>query len=187
MIFDEAYFNGAGYKRYYNFLHFTKRANWIKDNLSGKILEVGCAHGYLIYELDKVDVHIAGVDKSEYVGNQLVPSVASRVTIADITRVVIPDGYYDWIISWNTLDCLDNEAHAIKVAEKLNESKNQLHVLCMSGQNYKDDGYFIKDISYWRNLLPKAYLVCHECGTVYVPEGYRALSQIPLSWEKVSD
>ena len=189
LTFGEDYFtvNEEGMKGYKNLSHFKKRAVWVKENLSGNILEVGCAFGFLIYELDKLGVSIYGVDKSEYAGTQLAPEIANRVSIIDVKEMRISQDYYDWIISWNLLDCLDNEAHAQDVAYTLNTGKNQLHIVCMSGKKYTEQGYFIRGYDYWRELLPDAYLVCWECGKVYTPTGKPELNKIPFSGNRVSD
>ena len=182
MIFDEEYFSSVGYTKYRNFPHFRERAKWIKANLVGSILEVGCAYGYLLYELHKIGVTAVGVDISSYVGTQLLPEISDRVLITDIADVVIEEKY-DWIVSWNVLDCLDDDQHAIQVAGVLNKgSVDQLHIIqmCERENNYTDQGYFIRDYNYWRSLLPSAYLVSMTPQLVYVPRGKPRLSQIPL-------
>ena len=191
MVFDETYFTDGtrGYKNYQNYPHFAQRALWIKNNLSGSILEVGCAYGYLMAELKALGITIEGVDKSKYIKFHLLTNIAGHVTIADISDVVLIEGQYDWITSWNTLDCLDNEDHAIAVAEVLNTAKNQLHILSMGEKRskYTDMGYFIRDILFWRKLLPNAVLVCSECKAVYNPITFK-FSHIPLHTGKgVSD
>lgn len=187
--FDESYFTtkDEGMKGYRNFPHFKERALWVQANLSGSILEVGCAFGFLIYELDKLGVSIYGVDKSEYAGTQLAPEIANRVSIVDVMDMMIGQDHYDWIISWNLLDCLDDDEHAKNVSYTLNMGGSQLHVVCMSGQRYTDQGYFIRDYNYWRNLFPDAYLVDHETRTMYVPDGKELLSEVPLVKNLVSD
>lgn len=190
LAFDEDYFNASetGYKEYRNFPHFRQRAEWVRENLSGEILEVGCAYGYMMFELNQLGMIITGVDKSIYATNRVDDLIANKVVTADVKDIIV-SGQYDWMISWNTLDCLDDEDHAVAVAAVLNTAKNQLHVLCMSEVQgrYTKLNYFIRDVSFWRNLLPNAILVCVECKKVYNPTALE-ISKVPLHTAKgVSD
>lgn len=188
MIFDEKYFKGDGYGDYINYPHFHQRAQWILQNLSGDILEIGCAHGYLMKELQTLGVIIDGVDKSSYVDSKSVVEVKGNILIADIKDVFLATNQYDWIISWNVLDCLD-DVSAQEIADILNSGGvNQLHVVLMSEKNndYTKQGYFIRDYDYWRGLLPNAILVRYEDGKVFNPTGEN-FSKIPLCWGEVSE
>jgi len=175
--FDESYFttNENGMRKYKNFPHFKDRALWIKDNLSGGILEIGCAYGFLIEELNKLGIMIGGIDISEYAISQANTSIKDQVKVSSASVII---NYYDWIISWNVLDCLQSDEHAFQIAQSLNShAKNQLHILCMSGKDYIKQGYFVRDYSYWRKLLPNAHLICYKCGTNYSD----LFSKVPLS------
>ena len=70
----------------------------------------------------------------------------------------------------------------------MNVTHKQIHIICtdnhdLQSEQYSKDGYFIKPMSYWINLLPKAILVDYHTGTVYNKE----LLKIPLSWDKISE
>ena len=189
MDFDATYFNGeSGYKQYQNYPHFVARALWVSNNLQGKILELGSAYGYLLEELFNIDesIYIRGVDKSAFAKSQADLSIKDKIYTVDIANADIQT-QYDWIISWNVLDCLDSKAHAIVVANTLNSTRaNQLHVLSMEGDKYRELGYFIHDYTYWRSLLPNAILICAECNKVYNPTEFK-FSQIPLHSGKVTE
>lgn len=184
LTFDEDYFiNGIGYRNYSNYPHFKQRAEWIRDNLSGSILEVGCAAGYLIFEAYKLGIAISGIDKSKYIVDQSPSEIVSQIVLGDVVNID-SELHFDWIISWNLLDCLDDDIHAENVADVLNSiGSNQLHVLCMSGQKYADEGYLIRDYVYWHGLLPEAHLVSFENKKVY----NSSFSKIPLCWGQVTE
>ena len=173
ITFNERYFNddrGIGYRPYRNYPHILDRAIWIRDNLSGSILEIGSAYGFLIFELDKLGIEIDGIDISSYAVSQADKSIASRLKIGDVKDAPYSSNQYDWIVSWNVLDCLNDERHAQDVASVLNDAgENQLHVLTMGkyAQKYTDLGYFQRDYTYWRSLFPDATLICSDCRTVY--------------------
>lgn len=186
MSFNETFWNGDnGYGgSYKKFPHFQARARWIKDNLSGSILEVGCAHGYLLEELGALGVTAYGVDISAYAVNQKDP--ASDIFIGDLALIDWATRF-DWVVSWNVLDCLQSDDHAKRSADTLNTiSGDQLHIICMSGNHYTDQGYFIRDYSFWRSLLPSAILIDYETRKIFNPT-QKIFVKIPLCWGLVSD
>lgn len=189
IIYNKEFFNdGVGYQKYKNYSHFSQRADWIKSNLKGKILEIGCAFGFLIEELNSMGIQIEGIDKSEYATSQINESISNKIITKDIADHIFLTNEYDWIISWNTLDCLDDEIHAENIASILNKgTKNQLHIISMhespNSLSYIRDGYFLKTSKYWRNLFPNAILVCSECKKIYNPTTFD-FSKIPLHFKK---
>ncbi len=189
ITFNEEFFNGdIGYQEYKNYPHFHDRAFWIKSNLSGRILEIGSAHGFLIEELNSMGMQIEGIEKSEYAVSQVDSSINNKIITKDVVDHTFLTDEYDWIISWNTLDCLDDDTHAENVASILNKgAKNQLHIISMhespNSPSYIRDGYFMKTSKYWRNLFPDAILVCSECRKVYNPTSFD-FSKIPLHFRK---
>lgn len=128
-----------------------------------------------------------GIDNSSYADSKVDTNVKARFEKIDVKDYSVVTKF-DWCVSWNVLDCLLDETDAIAVTTKIKTfAINQLHIICMSGQRYTDQGYFIKDYAYWRALLPDAYLVDYETKTVYIPDGERVLSAIPLNWGMVTD
>jgi cyclopropane fatty-acyl-phospholipid synthase-like methyltransferase len=182
--FNESYFNDPdeGYREYQNYPHFNQRATWIKNNLTGNLLEVGCGYGYLLHELTLQGVECFGIDSSPHVDTKVSNDLKARYEKIDIKdySVGVP---YDWCVSWNVLDCLKDEIDAQTIATKLKQfATSQLHVICMEGTHFTKQGYFIRSYEYWRNLLPNAYLVDYDAKIVHVPTGERKLSDIPLCW-----
>lgn len=188
IAFDSNYYNeGVGYNNYRDFPHFAQRANWLNKNLSGSIFEIGCGYGYLLHHLTLLNKENFGIDNSIYAETKVDSEVLAKFERIDIKdySVGVP---YDWCVSWNVLDCLKDDDDAVNITTKINTfANNQLHIICMSKQSYIDQGYFIRDYAYWRNLLPNAYLVDYETSIVYVPNGFRELSEIPLGWGSVSN
>lgn len=187
MQFDEDYFNGLGYSQYQDYPHFALRADWINKNLSGNILEIGCGYGFLLYHLSLQGKENFGIDNSSYVETKVDTNIKAKFQRIDIKDYSIGTKF-GWCVSWNVLDCLIDETDAIAVTTKLKTfAINQLHIVCMSGQNFIDQSYFIRDIIYWRTLLPDAYLVDYQTKKVYIPDGQQTLSAIPLCWGMVTD
>lgn len=184
--FDTDYFNKEGYSNYQNYPHFKQRATWVKNNLTGTLLEIGCAYGYLLHELTLQGVECYGIDSSPYVETKVDSELLAKYEKVDIKDYTIGVPY-DWCVSWNVLDCLKDELDAQTVATKLKTfATNQLHVICISGYNYTRQGYFIRPYEFWRNLLPDAYLVDYGNRIVHVPSDEKQLSNIPLCWGNVT-
>lgn len=179
--FDEDYFTSKGMSNYRNYPHFRDRAIWIKNNLSGSILEIGCAFGFFIAELKKLGIIAYGIDSSTYALSQVPLEIVTQVSLLDILDL---ETHYDWIISWNVLDCLQSEAHALQRAQILKTyANNQLHVIQTDGsEDYTKQGYFIRDYDYWRILLPNASII-EQMGFVHSSFNF---SKIPLSFGSVS-
>lgn len=167
---------------YQNFPHFKDRAVWIKDNLSGSILEIGCAFGFLIYELNKLGVTAYGLDQSSYALSQAPSEIIDQLALGLIKDL---NTNYDWIISWNVLDCLKDESDALQVAQILTTyATNQLHIIQTDGEeDYTKQGYFIREYDYWRTLLPDAHII-EEMGFVHSSLSF---SKIPLSFGSRSE
>lgn len=187
IIFNEKYFNEDGYSNYKDYLHFVQRAKWINTNLSGNILEIGCGYGYLLHHLNLLGKENFGIDGSIYVESKVDTDIKAKFEKIDIKDYSV-EVKFGWCVSWNVLDCLVDEVDAIAITTKIKTfATNQFHVICMSGKHFTEQGYFIRDYAFWRNLLPDAYLIDYGKRIVYVPNGRKKLSNIPLCWGMVSD
>jgi len=209
MEFNEAYFNNGdtGYDDYKDYPHFLERAQWIRDfyNLNKfkkNILIAGCAYGFTVKHLQSFvgfDDNTFGVESSFYCQSIQDPTI---VNLSDYdlnnSSWVIPN-FFDMICSWNVLDCLASETDAETIVGLMNTSKAlQIHIICCTediknAQNYIGDGYFIKPLSYWQNLITVdgSIIVEYETRNVYVLDGstwvLTTALNIPLSWGLMSN
>ena len=111
--FGKEYFDGDrlyGYGGYnYHPKFWTKTAQRIRDyyglGSGARILDVGCAKGYLLYDLKRQfpQIKIAGVDISEYAVKNAHPEVRSHIKIADAVNLPFPDKSFDLVVSINTV------------------------------------------------------------------------------------
>jgi len=183
--FKEEYFttDENGMRNYKNYPHFLGRAVYIRDALkpSKGVVVLGGAIGYTNKYLDNFSINNINFDTSIYCYNNKV----CKNFETDVTK--IKWNTYDWIISWNVLDCL-NDNNVDVICNALNNfNDEQLHIICCDGHigsdRFKKSGYFIKTHEYWIEKLPKANLVCYDCretiqGTVI---------KVPLSGKLVSE
>lgn len=98
-----------------------------KNDLSGKrILDIGCASGYLARELKRQDNFVAGIDISEKFADQLKKEI-DYFSVLDVERGEWPDDFlknkFDLIISAELLEHLfDQDNFLIRLKELLKPS-----------------------------------------------------------------
>jgi len=171
MIFDKKFFTEE-IKGHIDHPHFFQRAEWIQEYIKedSTVYILGCGFGHLVSQLNCMGIFTYGVEISEYAYKNRVSEYVLHES-AEIS-IIGSDAY---VFSWNLLDCL-NEETAQKLAENLKHIKNQIHVVCCSG-DYK--GYFIKPIEYWEKLFPNAIIIDYEKP--------KSELHFPTSWGRVSE
>lgn len=159
--YDGSYFDGklhpmqhnAGYSIYrrwhYNDteLFADRAAGFVnKLSLSGKkVLEVGCAKGFVVEALADAGVDAYGIDVSDYcistcdgfsgktdaAAKIRRPDLADRFILGDIRTALasFPDNEFDALISLNFLVCIPEEDLPLLVSEMNRVSKFQAHVV----------------------------------------------------------
>jgi 2-polyprenyl-3-methyl-5-hydroxy-6-metoxy-1,4-benzoquinol methylase len=69
------------------------------------LLEVGCSQGHLLEQASE-HFQVEGIDISEYAISSVSSSIRSRVTVADIEQVDLPEGRYDVVVAFNIFEHL---------------------------------------------------------------------------------
>jgi 2-polyprenyl-3-methyl-5-hydroxy-6-metoxy-1,4-benzoquinol methylase len=129
--FGFEYFDGDriyGYGGYqYDKKYWQKTAQYlldyyeIKDGM--KILDIGCAKGFLLYEIQKINPSIAiyGVDISEYAIENAKEEVKENIVKGSADTLIFGDNFFDLIISVNSIDHLDQDRckKALKEIERV--------------------------------------------------------------------
>ena len=125
-----------------------------------KILDIGCGKGYLLYDFLKVvpEAEIYGIDISSYAIQNSKPEVRDRLHFGSATNLPWPDGYFDLVISINTLHCL----HAYELSDALKEMQRV----------GKGNKYLC--VESWRNQSEKANLLYWQvsCEAFNTPEAW---------------
>lgn len=137
--FGQEYFDGPreqGYGGYYYDGRWIPVAHDIINhfNLSPgmKILDVGCAKGFLCKDLKSVcpGLKVYGIDISEYAISMAHPEVKDNIHVADARSIPYPDNFFDSVISINTIhnlnrfDCI----LALKEIQRLSSGKSYIQV-----------------------------------------------------------
>lgn len=92
-----------------------------------KILDVGCAKGFLLHDLQTAlpGVDIYGIDISDYAIENAIETVRNRVQVGDARKLYFNDGYFDLVISINTIHNLNLEdcAEALREIQRVSGGK----------------------------------------------------------------
>lgn len=97
-----------------------------------RILDVGCAKGFLVKDLMKVcpGLEVFGLDISEYALMHCEPEVVGRLHLGNAMKLPFPDRSFQAVISLNTIHNLEraDAAMAIREMERLAPGKGFIQV-----------------------------------------------------------
>jgi len=88
-------------------------------NNSSVVLDVGCAKGFFLYDLQQElpGISINGVDISEYAIENAKSEVKEYLQVANATKLPFQDNSFDFVMSINTVHNLNREECAISLQE----------------------------------------------------------------------
>lgn len=115
-LYDVEYFKDT----YETYKKWHVKADFINKTFSPKnFLDVGCAEGWIVSELKKLNVNAYGIDGSLYALSKVEQSVKERVFQVNLNdgKIPFPDGYFDTIFSSHTIEHvhrLDNYLKEVK-------------------------------------------------------------------------
>ena len=108
------YFDGdriygyGGYKYDGRWVSVAKRIKKIyKLKNNAKILDIGCAKGFLVKDLVDIGLDAYGLDISEYAIKNSHKDVAGRIHLGNANKLPFGDNTFDFVISLNTLHNLE--------------------------------------------------------------------------------
>lgn len=139
-----------------------------------RVLEICCAKGFLVEDLVERGIDAYGVDVSPYAIGQANPSIASRLTVADI-RIgqsnflsSFNNNRFSLIIGMNCLCCFSDAEITGMITELNRISSDQFYVI---SENANPSFYNPKTIQQWRDSFN------WEQGTVFIKTEalYRAI------------
>jgi ubiquinone/menaquinone biosynthesis C-methylase UbiE len=131
--FDKEFFDGERKFGYGGFSYSPRYwSEVVKDfcgyyhlNEGSKILDVGCAKGFMLYDFYKLNLNLDlyGIDISKYAIDNCVPEVRNKLQVADATKLPFEDNFFDLVISINTIHNLDKAECATALQEISRVSK----------------------------------------------------------------
>ncbi len=86
-----------------------------------RVLDVGCAKGFLVKDLVDKGIDAFGVDVSEYALLNCVPDIVGRLHLGNATDLIFPDGSFGAVLAINSIHNLPREGclTALKEIERL--------------------------------------------------------------------
>ncbi len=84
-----------------------------------RVLELGCAKGFILYEFLKRGMRVAGIDLSDYAVRNAVPEVRPHIVHGSCERLPWDTGSFDFVYSKETLPHLTESQVTMAVREAL--------------------------------------------------------------------
>ena len=83
----------------------------------GKLLDIGCGNGYFLALCRSKGYEVQGIDISEWAAKYATETLGLPVRVGQIDDVDLPQGYFDVITMWHSLEHTLNPHHAIEKAK----------------------------------------------------------------------
>jgi ubiquinone/menaquinone biosynthesis C-methylase UbiE len=146
---------------------------WNLDN-SSKVLDVGCAKGFMLYDLKQrlPGIHIKGIDISEYAIKNAKEEVKEYLEVGDAKKLNFESNSFDVVISINTIHNLDKEECKLALMEIERVSKKNSYITVDAYRNVEEKqrmfewnltAQTILSVSEWKNLFNE----CNYSGDYY--------------------
>ena len=175
--FDKEFFDGERKFGYGGFSYNSKYwSEVVKDfidyyNLDdgSKILDVGCAKGFMLYDLFKLNsnLDLHGVDISKYAIENSVTEINHKLQVANATNLPYEDNFFDLVIAINTIHNLDKAECATALKEISRVSKNNAFLTVDAYRNNEE-----KQRMYAWNLTAKTIMSVEEWIKFFDDVGY---------------
>jgi SAM-dependent methyltransferase len=137
---------------------------------NSKVLDVGCAKGFFLYDLKNVipGITIRGIDISEYAISNSLQEVRADLKIADATSLPYPDNFFDLVISINTIHNLSISDCRVALREIERVSKGYSFITVDAYNNDIEK----ERMEAW-NLTALTIMSCNEWKIFFEKVGYK--------------
>jgi ubiquinone/menaquinone biosynthesis C-methylase UbiE len=175
--FGVEYFDGDrshGYGGYYYNKKFFRRIarsliKHYKLNNQSKILDVGCAKGFLMYDLGHYlpKAEIKGVDISSYCKKNAISTVKQNIKICSCSKLPFKNNYFDLVVSISTIHNLKKSQIKKSLKEITRVGKDKFFIRVKAYKNLKEK----KKIDNW-NLVAESNLSQKEWFNLFSETKY---------------
>ena len=132
-----------------------------------KILDIGCAKGYLVYDLVNLGMDAYGIDISEYAINCVPTEVKDRVHVRDVRDLSIyKDKEFDLVLGLNVLENMEEQETRACLREIERIGKNS-YLKLDSWRNDEEKQRFME----W-NITPTTYGSTEYWMNMFDEEGF---------------
>jgi len=147
--FGKLYFDGPreyGYGGYINDGRWFKVAQDIikfyKLKPNDKVLDIGCAKGYLVESLNNLKINSYGIDISSYAIRKSNPKLKKKLFVGNALSLPFKDNFFDLVLSINTLHNLEKQDCILALKEIMRVSKKHRFIQVDSYYNKKQKKLF---------------------------------------------
>lgn len=161
--FPKEYFDGKrehGYGGYYYNPKFFKKIvmsmiKHYKLNKKSKILDIGCAKGFMMYEFKKAlpNCEIKGIDISKYCKKKAITKMKKYIKIGTCEKLPYPSKYFDFVTSISTIHNVTKTGIKKSLKEIVRVSKKNAFIRVKAHKNV----HHKKKIDQW-NIVAKSNL-----------------------------
>ncbi len=144
-MYGKEYFDGPREYGYGGYKYDGRWINVAKDiikhfNLSKgqKVLDVGCAKGFLVKDLFDLGIDATGVDISNYAIENSLPEIKNRLFLKSADNLEFSDDKFDAVISINTIHNLDRDDCKKSILEMMRVVKNKKNIF-IQVDSYEND------------------------------------------------
>ena len=175
--FDKDFFDGDRRHGYGGFSYMprfwqpvipTFQKHW-KLNESSSVLDVGCAKGFMMYDMSQLipGITVKGIDVSQYAIDNAIETMRPHVQVANAMALPFADKSFDIVISINTIHNLDRAgcAQALREIERVARKGSFITV-----DAYRNDEE--RERMYAWNLTAKTIMSVSEWVAFFKEVGY---------------
>jgi ubiquinone/menaquinone biosynthesis C-methylase UbiE len=126
-----------------------------KLNKKSSVLDVGCAKGFMLYDLKKIipGIKVSGIDISRYAIQNSKIEVRRFLKVANAKKLPFPDKSFDVVVSINTIHNLNKRDCAKSLKEIMRVTKKYAFITVDAYRNNKE-----KKKMYMWNLTAKTIM-----------------------------
>jgi ubiquinone/menaquinone biosynthesis C-methylase UbiE len=126
-----------------------------KLNKKSSVLDVGCAKGFMLYDLKKIipGIKVSGIDISRYAVQNSKIEVRRFLKVANAKKLPFPDKSFDVVVSINTIHNLNKRDFAKSLKEIMRVTKKYAFITVDAYRNNKE-----KKKMYMWNLTAKTIM-----------------------------
>ncbi len=135
-----------------------------------RILDIGCGKGFLLHDFALVvpNLTISGIDVSSYAIENAVSEMSPFLKVGNAISLPYPDGYFDLVISINTLHNMRLPELEIALKEIERVGKNNKYIV-MDGYRTEQEKV---NLLYWQ-LTCECFFTPKEWEWIFAKCGYR--------------
>ena len=179
MKFDVEYFDGPRTQGYGGYIYDGRWQEVAKRlikryqlNAKSKFLDVGCAKGFLMHDLQQAcpGIEVAGLDVSAYAKDHAMDSVKEAITLGSCLNLPYADDTFDAAVAINTLHNLPYEQCKQAITELMRVTKHKARLFIQVDAYCNDDEKAMFET--WM-LTAQTYLQPDEWEALFNELGYQ--------------